>query len=164
MPGIVFTLGFKFVGTVGHDLAVLCVDSQRQLRLGDVIEGLHAHAIVGEGQVADGFSKEDLEADGAGRGHRQNVVLVWTTTPVTPKSTSDFASPKLLFDFYLLGICGRRDGIGHVDNAGNAAADSRGGARGEVFFVGHAGFSEVNVPINDPGRICLPLASISSLP
>ena len=80
---------------------------------------------------------------------KMSFVLVWTTTPVTPKSTSDFGFPKLLFDFYLLGICGRRDRIGHVDNAGNAAADSRGGARGEVFFVGHAGLSEVNVAIND---------------
>ena len=70
---VVLPLGFELIGAVGHDLAIFGVNTQRQLRLRDVIKGLHAHTVVGEGEIADRFAEEDLEADGAGGSHRKNV-------------------------------------------------------------------------------------------
>ena len=118
--------------------------------MSDIVERLHAHAVVGERQIADRFSEEDFEADGVGRGHGQNIFRVGLHNDAGDAEIDErLCLSQLLFDLYLLGICGRRHRVGHVDDAGNAAADGRGGTRGEVFLVGHAGLSEVNVPVNN---------------
>src|SRR5262245_31897768 len=66
MAGVILAFGFQLVGAIGHDLAIFCVDSQRQLGLSDEIEGLHTHPVVGERQVADSFAEKNLKPDSAG--------------------------------------------------------------------------------------------------
>ena len=104
----------------------------------------------GKGQVADGLAEEDLEADCAGAGHGQNIFRVGLHNDAGNAEVNErLGLSQLLFYFYLLGIGGRGNGIGHVNDAGNSAADGRGRTRGEVLLVGHAGLSEVNVPVNN---------------
>ena len=94
--------------------------------------------------------KKILKPDCAGAGHGQNIFRVGLHNHAGNAEVNErLGLSQFLFDFYLLGIRGRRHRIGHVDDAGNTAADGRGGTRGEVFLVGHAGLSEVNVPVNN---------------
>ena len=127
------------------------MDAQGQLRLRDVIEGFDAHAVIGEGQIADGFAEKDLVADGAGSSHGQNVFGIGLDDHAGDAEIDQrprFA--EFLFHFDLLGISSRRHGVRHVDNGSYAAAHGRGGAGVEIFFVGHARFSELNMAVEQP--------------
>ena len=144
----VLAFGFQLVGAVGHDLAVFRVDAQRQLRLRDVVESFDAHAVVGEGQVADGFAEENLVTDGAGGGHGQNIFGVGLHDDAGDAEVDQrFGFAQFFLDLNLLGVRRGRHGIGHVDDGGDAAADRRGGAGVEILFVGHAGFAEVDMAV-----------------
>src|SRR4029434_2431115 len=151
VPRVVFALGLELVGAVGHDLAVLGVNAQGELRVRSVIETLHAHAVVGEGQVADGLAEEDLVADHAGGGDGENIFGVGLHDDAGDAEIHQrLALHEFLLDLDLFRVGGRRNGVRHVDDGRNAAANGRGRTGGEVLFVCHAGLSKVDVAIEEP--------------
>ena len=141
------------VQVVVHDLPVLGVDAQRQPGLGDVPEHVLAHAVVREGQVADGLAEEDLVAHRSDPGHGQDLVGVGLHHHAQQREIQQrllLGQPLLLL--HLLGMGHRRDRVGHVHHAGDAPGDGGAGAGAEVFLVGHAGLAEVDVPVDQPGQ------------
>ena len=95
--------------------------------------------------------KKDLVTDGARGGHGQNVFGVGLHDHAgNAEVDQGFGLAQLLFDLNLLGVCGRGYGIGHVDDGGDATAHSCRGAGVEIFFMGHAGFTEVHMTVEQP--------------
>ena len=58
----------------------------------------------------------------------------------------------MLLDLDLLGVCRRRHRIRHVNNKSDSTTDCGCRARGEIFFVSHAGLSKMDVSVDDTGE------------
>ena len=59
-----------------------------------------------------------------------------------------FGFPHLSFDVDLLGVFGRWDLVGHIDDCGDAATHCGGRPRREVFLVSYARITEVHVRVD----------------
>ncbi len=145
---IVLAFGFELVGAVGHDLAVLGMNAQRQLRLRDVIERFHAHAVVGEGQVADRFTEEDFVADHAGGGHRKYIFGVGLHDDARNTEIDQrLGFAEFFLNLYLFRVGRRRHGVRHVHDSCDTATNRCRRTGGEVFLMSHARLSKMDVAI-----------------
>src|SRR5574341_1592665 len=95
---------------------------------------------------------------------RISLVLVWTTTPVMPKSTSDFASPSccLIFTCSASAVGGTVFGMSTTVVMPPQTAAVEPVVKSSLWVM--PGSLKWTWPSKRPGRICLPLTSISSLP
>ena len=79
----------------------------------------------GNGQVADGFTEEDLVTDRAGGGHGQNIFGIGLYDDAGDAEVDQrFGFAELSLDLHLLGVSRRRHRIRHVDDGGNSAANA----------------------------------------
>ena len=127
----VFAFSFELVGAVGHDLTIFRMNAERQFRLRDIVESFHAHAVIGEGKITDGFAKKNLVTDGAGCSHWENIFGIRLHhDPGDTEVDQRLGFAELLLDLHLFGVGGRRHRVRHIDDRGNAAANRGGGLSG----------------------------------
>src|SRR5581483_11983741 len=95
---------------------------------------------------------------------RMSFVLVCTTTPVMPKSTSDLASPNSFFTFTCSAsaVGGTVFGMSTTVVMPPQTAAVEPVVKSSLWVM--PGSRKCTWPSNRPGKICLPLTSISSLP
>ena len=116
--------------------------------MGNVIEGFHAHAVVGEGEVADGFAEENFVADGAGGGHGKNILRIGLHDDAGDAEVDQrLGFAETLFDLYLFGVGGWRHRVRHIDDRGDAAANGRRRAGSKIFLMSHARLSKMDVTV-----------------
>src|SRR5689334_12879795 len=95
---------------------------------------------------------------------RMSLVLVWTTTPVMPKSTNDLASPSSLLTLTCSAsaVGGTVFGMSITLVMPPQTAAVEPVAKSSLWVM--PGSLKCTWPSNSPGKMCLPLTSISSLP
>ena len=102
--------------------------------------------------------KKDLIADGAGASHGQNVLGVGLDDNASNAEVHQrFRFAELFLDFYLFCVGRGRNRVRHIDNGRDAAAHRCGRPGLKVFLVGHAGFAEMHMAIEDAGQNMLAL-------
>ena len=130
IDGIVLALCFELVGPEVLDLPVLRMDTKRHTGLGDVRKHDLAHAVIGERQVANSLTEEDLVTDCSAFRHRQDVVGICLMDNSKHREvTHRFGLTDLAFHVDLLGILGRRELVGHIDDRGDASTHCSGRSR-----------------------------------
>ena len=85
--------------------------------------------------------------------HRQDVVGIGLMHDAENGEVAQrFGFGDLPLDVDLLGVLGRRDLVGHVDDGGDAAANRGGRPSREVLLVRYAGIAEVDVGVDQAGQ------------
>ena len=94
---------------------------------GKDLEALEHRAVARAGQVAGGVAEEELEADGAGRSQRLELVeIVLAEEAVEAEIDIGLGSASARFASRLATESRRRDRVRHVEDGGDAADRRRG--------------------------------------